>query len=367
MSLAATRIMTNGGRSFRPRIYVPLTEKQKELVAWKNEYARTTVLGYTKIPDGPLSERGKVLQQIILARDYEILFSIIPQKEWGHSWQLGKYSFVDRNGRREYVPFTENDISRFVRSPFWTVETGYECPEPQYVDQIRRHWEKTQRTVAKFPKTDWRYIWPIFPGRIGCQIYRPSGWVKIRSKVYVAVAVVAAVYLGPIVLEKVSGMLAQGASGAGATAAETSSFVAKINEAVTVYNKVNSVAHIVQGKIPPPPIGISGATFRTVVFNAVKEEIKKAAINEAMEQGIEYVQKKMTEKEEAKIRAEIALLQQEMEKLIPKDTPIMPSPELPESDREKIREIQLIQAKREQNQVAMLALAAGAGLFLLAG
>ena len=35
----------------------------------------------------------------------------------------------------------------------------------------------------------------------------------MRKKVYIAVAIVAAVYLGPMVLEKVSSMLASGAGG----------------------------------------------------------------------------------------------------------------------------------------------------------
>lgn len=390
-------IVMNGRREILRRISIPVSltpeqlAKRQQIDSFKADYAKTVIPQYTVAGSGPLSEREKLLQKVILARDFDTLFELIPLSEWKPRWQMGKYSFVQKNGQRFYVPWTEQDLADFIYSRHYTIQPGYTCPESQLDAGLRAHWSKQQAHKAIYPSTDWKHIWPMYPGGgypgqgFGCEKYRPSTWVKIRKKVYIAVAVVAAVYLGPMVLEKVGSMLASGAgggagaggAGAGAagasaaggvaTAAETTTFLATVKSAVTVYNETNSVVHIVQGKSPPPPIGITGNTFKAAALNAVKEEVKKKAIDEAMKAGIKYVQKKMTAKEEAKIKAEISELQRRMAELVPPGTPMMPSPELPENDRKKIREIQLVQAKREQNNMALLALAAGAGLFLLAG
>lgn len=350
------------------------------------------------------------LQAVTLRRRWDQLFDMTGGSA---AWRtniyppmLGKYSFIDRKttvypisqlyqpvktgGRvttvRQYIPFSEADLRSFVFSKHYRVQEGWNCTDAQREGNLQNWIALSNRNKNTYSSGTWEHIFPIFPGQDICsKPPKKSLWVKVRSKVYIAVAIVAAVYLGPIVLEKVGAMLAQGAaggSGAGgagasaagassaggiATATQTTTFIAKVNKAVTLYNKVNSVVHIVQGKIPPPPIGITGATFREVAFNAVKEELKEMAIEKAFEEGTKYIEKKLTEAEEGKIRAEIAELQKKMDALVSKDTPIIPSPELPEQDREKIREIQVIQAKREQDQVAILALAAGATVFLLAG
>ena len=354
--------------------------------------------GYIEANPGLLTPIEKTIQQVITADeiDYDMLFKLVPLKSWEPNWMLQKYRFKDEaDGKRRYFPWTEQNIADFVYSAYYTVQPGYTCPPDQLDGGFAHHWGKQQGTAAKYPDPYWfGHVWTILPGggaagtkqQYGCEKYRPSLWVKIRKFVYLAVAIVAAVYLGPIVLEKIAGMMANamssvtggaigggtGAAGGGvtsgvATATKTSAFISKVNSAVSVYNKINTVAHIVQGKIPPIPVGITGGTFKAVAMNAVKQEIKKAAIDAAMEAGIKYVQKKMTAKEEAKIKAEISALQRKMDALVPKGTPIMPSPLLPPEDRKAIAEIQVVQAEREKDNTALIALAAGASLFLVAG
>ena len=362
------------------------------------EYADSTQNRW-RIPEvnpGPLSEIEKVIQKVVTAVDvdYDVLFKLIPLKEWKPNWMMQKYRFIEEpDGRRRYIPWSEQNIADFVYSAYYTVEPGYTCPPDQIDKGFEHHWGKQQATMAKYPDPYWfGHVWTIFPGggaagtkqRYGCEKYRPSLWVKIRKFVYLAVAIVAAVYLGPIVLEKIASMMANslstltggavggggagsGAAGTVATATKTSAFISKVNSAVSIYNKVNTVASIVQGKIPPIPIGITGGTFKAVAMNAVKQEIKKQAIDAAMEAGVKYIQKKMTAKEEAKIKAEISMLQRKMDALVPKGTPIMPSPLLPPEDRKAIVEIQKVQAEREQDNTALIALAAGTTLFLVAG
>lgn len=308
-------------------------------------------------------------------------FSALPNREI-YKIPLGKFRFTyDENGRMVYVPWTEQTWINFFRNPQrgrWipNVPFSYKCDTNWETKWIKEYTKISRKWAAKYRSTsDYRHVWQHIAGASKCKKKKKSLWMKIRKVVVGAVAVVAAVYLGPIVFDKVgaylagaSGGTAGGGAGAGvATATKTATFISKVKNGITIYNKVNTVAHIVQGKIPPPPIGITGGTFRTVAFNLVKQKIKDEAIDLAMEQGIKYIEKKMTEKEERAIKAEIAELQRQMDALVPKDTPIMPSPELPEADRKAIAEIQVIQAKREQqNQVTIMAVLAG-GALMLAG
>ena len=273
-------------------------ERRQRIDAFKSDYAKTVIPQYTVAGPGALTEREKLLQKVILARDYDTLFKLIPLKEWNPRWQMGKYSFVDKNGVRTYVPWTEQDLADFIYSIYFTVQQGYTCPESQLDQGLVVHWGKQQAHKLRYASTDWKHIWPMYPGggypgqRFGCEKYRPSTWVKIRKFVYIAVAIVVAVYLGPIVLEKIASMMAQGMSGltggavgggtagGATTAVEATGFIAKVNKAVAVYNRVNTVANIVQGKIPPPPNGITGSTFKAVAVIAVKQEIKKRSITE---------------------------------------------------------------------------------------
>ena len=91
--------------------------------------------------------------------------------------------------------------------------------------------------------------------------------------------------------------------------------------------------------------------------------MKKAAIAKAAELGVEYVQKKLTEKEEAKMRAEIEMLQRKMEALVPKDTPMEPVAEV----APEIQGIMLQEKVKSENlnNVLSVAVPLGIGAFVL--
>jgi hypothetical protein len=348
-------------------------EQAASISEMRASYDKTVVPGRAIHGTAPLNKSEKAMQAAILARDYDAVFKLLPRKYWKPHWQLQKYSFT-QNGVKRYVPFSKQDITRWVRSPYWITEKGYDCPEAQYVDQIRRHWDKTQRQARKFPPTDWRHPWPLYPGRIGCVIYRPSTWVKIRKKVYIAAGVVTAAFLGPLVISKVGGMLAQGEAGgaivgAGAkvgaaakvgtaakvatVAAKTGGYLATVQKGVGYINTGRTVNAIIHGDAPPPPIDISGK-------NWVDWGVKVASDELARDQ-----QKKITAAEEARMRAELEAIQREIDAYVPAGTPIRPDPNLEPGVRGRIEDIQTIERGRNTGAIA-LAVAIPAALLLMA-
>ena len=358
-------------------------------------YAKTVVPGYT-VAGPTLTPAEKQLQQIILARDYDALFRMVPLAKWKPTWQLGKYSFTG-NGARRYVPFTEADIKKFVFSPYYSKQPGHVCPEAQLKAGAAAHWKKSAAHKARYPASDWKHIWPMYPGggypgqTYGCERYRPSRWVRIRKKVYIAAAIIAAVYLGPIVLEKLGGLLGAGGGeaaggivGAGtkagaaaikigkggqlvATTAKGAGWLGTVKSGVGYYNQANTVNAIIKGEMPPTPIGISGDTFAAAVGALAKDLAQKEIADELGERAGEYLTKKLTEAEERALQIEIANLQRQMAALVPRGTPTEISPELAPTVREKYREMQNIERDRGVAPgVALLALAVPA-VFLLAG
>lgn len=382
-----------------------LGQSSAELTAAKNEYANLVVP-----PPGQLTPWAKYFQKLILARDYDTLFRVLPLDVWGSRWKLGKYSFRDVDRKvydiaqrflpgggtptittvREYVPFSEASIKRFVMGPYFKVSSAYAdgvCPPERLEKYVASYWGATKAAAEGNRVTDRAHIHDIWPGRDQCIPPQASLWVRIRSKVYIAVAVVAAIYLGPIVLEKVGALIPGGTPGATAgeivgagakagaittkagAAATKASFFSKVkgvaDTALTWYNRAEQIKAIARGELPPPPIGIPGANFREVAFNIVKKEITEAAKAKAAELGVAYIQKKMSEREERKIKAEIAELQRKLEAITPADTPMQPSPELsPVIQSAMVKE----KVKSEQtNQFLSVVVPIGIGAMLLAG
>lgn len=371
-----------------------LGQSSAEFTAAKNEYANLVVP-----PPGQLTPWAKYFQKIILARDYDALFRILPLDVWGSRWKLGKYSFRDTERKvyaiaqrflpgggtptittvREYVPFSEAAIERFVRGPYFKVAPVYAeegCPPERLEKYVASYWAATKAAAEGNRVTDRAHIHDIWPGRVLCEPPQASLWVRIRSKVYIAVAVVAAIYLGPIVLEKMGTLIpgsaptagAGAGAGSAATAAETTTFFSKVKSvadtALTYYNRVEQVKAIARGELPPPPIGIAGASFREVAFNIVKKELTEAAKAKAAELGVRYIEKKMTEREERKIKAEIAELQRRLDAITPADTPMQPAPELsPVIQNVMVKEKV---ASQETNNFLSVAVPFGIGVMLLA-
>ena len=216
----------------------------------KQTLMKTTVPGYTVA--GPiLTPIEKQFQAMVIARDWNSLFTFLPPKMWGLIGMLGKYSFINQNGRRIYKPFSQDDLRRWIFSNWYLLQPGWECSDAQREAGVQALWKASYTHIYKFPPTRWEHIYPIFPGRIYCKKPTRSLWVKIRKPVAIAVGVVAAVYLGPIVYDKISGVLA-GASesggivGAGTKAgtavkagvtAEKVTLLAKVQTGVQYYNK----------------------------------------------------------------------------------------------------------------------------------
>jgi hypothetical protein len=358
-----------------------ITDKQ---VAPFLERKKVLSVDYGSVAPAQLSPIGKQFQQMVLARDWDALFKFLPLPFWKRYGNLGKFSFVDQGGQRTYIPFSEADIRRFVFSPYYTVQPGYVCTDGQREMGVNALMKAGVRHQEKFPASDWRHIWPIYPGggygdqNFGCEKYTPSTWVKIRKPVVAAAAVVAAVYLGPMVYDKISGALA-GASeggaiagagskagavakagtaatattGTAATAASKAALFAKVQTGVELYNKANTVNAIIKGEMPPPPISITGSNFTEWAFDEAKGKL------------VEEYQRQLTKKEEAQLRAEIEQMQRELAQYIPPGTPVAPSPELDPAIQQRIAQMQALE--KQDNQNLLLMGAAGIGALLLLG
>jgi hypothetical protein len=342
-----------------------LTPQEKIFLARQRENSyihRPLNTGWAVAAPGPLSPIGKEFQKIVLARDWDALFNYLPIKYWKRLDTLGKYSFKDVNGRRVYIPFTKDEVTRYVFSPYYSIQPGYVCSDAQRQLGVNANMKGMNRHGQKFGKNDPRVIWPIHPGwgygsqRYGCEKPKKSTWVKIRHKVAAAAVIVAAVYLGPAIVAKVKTVLggaAGGGTGATATSTVTQATTFQKVQAGTktllgYVNKARTIEAVVKGELPPPPIGIPGTSFRDWAFIVAKEEIKKEAIDIAMEAGQKYIAKKMTAREEAKLKAEIAEMQKQLIKLTPpevRNMPVEPPKELPAA----IKKIQVIEEKKKSD------------------
>lgn len=343
----------------------------------------------------PLSAEGKELQAATLARDWDRLFGLtggvsawVP-KRGQHAPSLGKYSFQVVNGRRKYIPFTEADIASFYFSRHMRIQPGWTCSDQQKQMGVNAHWEKTRGHMAKYRDTsNPLHIWPILPGwgypgqTFMCQKEKKSLWVKIRKKIYVAAAIVAAVYLGPAVYNKVGGMLAHGEAGgaivgagakagaatavttkAGAaaivaakagTAAKAAGFFATVQKGIGVVNNARTVNAIIHGDMPPPPIA-TGDNFTEWAMQVAKDQLAK-----------EHAEK-LTELEERRMRAELEAIQREIDAFVPRGTPVAPDPNLQPGVRDRIIEMQNIERGRDNTGAIALAVAVPVALLALAG
>lgn len=322
---------------------------------------RAANTGWSAVAPGPLSPIGKEFQQIVLARDWDALFTFLPLKYWGRYDVLGKYSFKDINGVRTWIPFSSGDISSFVYSPYYSVQPGYTCSDAQRELGVNANIKGMSRHGQKFRKTDPRVIWPILPGwgyggeqRYGCEKQKKSTWVKIRKGVAIAGAIVGAVFLGPIIVAKAGSLFsgaatsgAAGAAGAAGTAAGTAgavstvtqaTFLAKVASGTTgllkYVNNARTIKAVVEGKMPPPPIELSGAAFRSYAFEVAQDELVKE------------FQRRLTEKEENKLRAEIAEMQRQLIAATPPEVLRM-SPEPDPGLAEPLKKIQVIEKQRQ--------------------
>jgi hypothetical protein len=365
-----------------------LAEKAfKAHIAQMNIYM---LLMNTEAPDAklPLKPYHEKMRQASMAGDWTALniLMVMSKFRWGPNTPLGMYRFLIKNGRKIYVPFTDVELARLFQIMAGAEnkygynrfrEPGATCDWNHLLDLYVNNQEAHKK---QYPNTDWRHVVPIYPGRYICQVYRPSTWVKIRKPVMAAVAIVGAIYLGPIIAAKMGEASAAAAGGTtGGTAgaatgaeavAKSATFLQKVQKGVEVYNKVSAINSIVHGELPAPPIGISGSTFTEWAVNIAKEEVKKEITGKIAEKAGAYVSKKLAEKEakkqEAQIRVEVEALQRELARLTPKDTPPVPSPLLDPPIRNKIIEMQNVEMERaRQNKIVMFAAGVGGALLVM--
>jgi hypothetical protein len=110
---------------------------------------------------------------------------------------------------------------------------------------------------------------------------------------------------------------------------------------------------IISGDMPPPPIA-TGKNFTDWAMNIAKDEIAKTQAE------------KLSELDEARMRAELAAIQREIDALVPRGTPMAPDPNLAPAVRDRIVEMQNIEKQREGADVGMIALAVGVPLAVMA-
>ena len=383
--------------------------KNKERLAWKAEWNRGVEAG-RNLGSAALTERGKVLQDIILRRDWDALFKLIPIGQWSRNWSLSKYSFTGDGANKRYVAWTEADLQSFIFSPYYTIQPGYICSDEQRALGVAAYWKSQSRHKQKFTPAIYHYVWPIYPGggygsqTYGCEKDKTSLWVKIRKPVVAAAAIVAAVYLGPIVLAKISGVATTGATEAAATGivgagtkagvvtaittkagaaaaitiksgavaaavAESSTFFQTVqsgaNSLLSYVNKARTIEAIAKGEMPPPPISVVGETFTDWAMIVAKEQIAKEAQQRAMELGVEYIQRKMTEKEEARLRVEIKAMQAELARIIPNNVIASPDSRVPAEVQAASAALALKEKQAQDTMLAALAIAVPVGFILL--
>jgi hypothetical protein len=342
-----------------------------------------------------------------LADNWVEFFRMIPARELGSTYPVTKFRFIwGPDGKPVYVPMTlsgwENYFGDSQRGRWiQNVPFMYVCGPEWVKARVKENFDRSQTAARKYPNTDPRHLYSFTPSQFLCRRPTDSFWVTIRKPLLImAVIVTGAVFLGPALagsaatatttaaggtIATATGIATPGIVGAagGATIAATAGTGAAVLSAATTtslfssiqagtktllgyVNKARTVDAIIKGELPPPPIGISGSSFTDWAMIVAKDLAIKEAKDLAAEKGIEYIQRKMTEREEAKLRAEIELMQRQLDALIPKDTPIAPSQDLAPEIRDKIVTMQDIEKGRDQNSLALLALATGA-TFLLTG
>lgn len=365
---------------------IDATEKARQAATLKN--VNMLVLNNGTVAKLPLSATEEKFRRAIVAGDWKAASAItwIDPFHFPADVSLGKYRFNIVNGQKVYKPWTRSDYENYIAefgrvsgtgySPL--VEPGrdfYSCDWSHIID---KNMEGQAAYAKMYPASDPRHVYPIFPAQYLCRVYRPSTWVKIRTPVTVAVGVALAIYFGPAVVDKMASMFAKetaaaqvasAGTNAGTAAAEVaakSSFLSKVQSGVEIYNKANTVIAIAKGELPPPPIGISGATFTEWALDIAKKEMKDAIMSKAGEAISEKIADEMIAKEEAKMRAEIEALQRELDKIIPPNTPTQINPALNPTIKKDLTAMQNIERK-DNADFSALALIAVPALFYLLG
>lgn len=357
-------------------------EDQQKLIILRVARAGGDNLSSTVLTQKDSNPIIKELRAVSLSGDWDKLFQLIPLNSWGYkgapltagvAFPLGKFRFNwGADGKPVYVPFSEQELINYVvPQRVFSQPIMYQCPAEQYEQIAVSLFAQQQANERQYPASDWRYVLPIYPRSLLCQRPSESLWLKIRYPVLIAIGVVAAIYLGPVVMDKLGALMPGGGTGTATAVSEKATLFAKIKTstetALGYVNKARTIEAIAKGELPPPPISIVGNSFREWVTIVAKKELEDAAIEKAMEMGQEYIAKKMTAKEEAALQAEIAKMQAELIALMPPDARKMPPEPNPDLSAH-VKRIQAIEEKRAFDlQKFIIPGAIVAGLFLFGG
>ena len=240
----------------------------------KQPYSATAIL----TPD------EEKLRQAVLARDWDAVFTLLPPRWWGpqtgtersspakYSWRevtrtiyppgyLSRAAASRRSRRRVelnggfepmsaqqlknlpkgkfrvFKPWTEQELLNWTMSKWYTVAPGYVCSEAQRIAGVAYYWKYTQ-AWRRNPDTKPNHVFPFYPGggakkqSYGCIPYKKSLWDKIKKPLAIVVGVVAAVWLGPIVIGKIAGAGASSAAGGTAAAGAASGGSAAVTSGI---------------------------------------------------------------------------------------------------------------------------------------
>ncbi len=276
-----------------------------------------------------------------------------------------RYKISD-NGTKVYKPFTDNELTDLVLN-FQQRKNG--VGDGRANDYVSKYIKKQNDLSKQFDSTK---IESVFNWQANKKLEKKqkSWWVKNRMIVAGVVLAVAAIYAGPAILTAAktgAGKLVAGtksvfaAGGAGTvatteTVAESASVIATaqstIPKLVSTYNNTRTLTAIAQGKMPPPPISLTGGNFTEWAFNAAKNELMN-----------QYGQK-LTREQEQQMRREIEGMQSELNNLLPADYQVKADASLNPNMQ---RIIQIENEKRaETNRLLTYGiLAAGAVTFLV--
>ena len=339
-------------------------------------------------PGLPLTEQEEQFRQASVAGDFNAMNAMLPfgPNNWRKSTPLGKYRFTLVNGQQVWIPWTEQDFINFLNGP-WLIRNPQTGLAPllhpkrkikiDKAGKLKKYVKRQENAIKKHSPNDMRVITDITPGEYVYKSGEVSTWVKVRAPVMIAVAIVASVYLGPAILQAVqaayasassaiSGAFGGGAAAGGAAggtaaasgtgAAAQASMGAKIfagAKTLSGYvNNARTAKAIIDGKAPPPPVGVTGDSFGAWAFDVAKDEAIK-----------EYG-RKLTEKEERDIKREIAQLQSQLAPYV-KDVPLEPPPEL-SPEIKQIQAVEVVKEKKREEMLQML-IPAAIGFLVLKG
>jgi len=294
------------------------------------------------------------LQRATLARDYNAMFTKngVPYI-WPRKAPLGKYSFVDDNGQRRYIPFTGDEIRRFGYSPYARIKPGYKCGDKRRNEIIKNKTRKAKRAARKWPSSDPRHIRAIYAGQRFCS---PSQSKKMKKVAMAAALVAGAVFLGPAVIAKAATAAGKGALAVGKGALAVGGKIAGVAAkampmAVKALNSKAMVDAVAAGEMPPPPISLGDGSltdYAQVVGQQILEREQGRAASAAELEQLRY------------------MIEQERRRLAAVEQPHLPvvntglDPALTAAQKERAD-----QAVGETSIWKSLAIAVPAGLFLM--